>query len=87
MSMSAILTGIGVYFATGIVALGLLDLLTRRIRTRLSSATMGAKDKLAISGSFVGNKEATILTIGALWLLWPVAIFSAVKGDKNGKSQ
>ena len=80
-----ILNGIGVYFAVGVVAIGLLDLITKRIRSRLFSSSQEAKDRMTISGTAVGTKEAIVLTIGALWLFWPLVICSALIGGKSGK--
>lgn len=82
-----ILIGIGVYFVLGLMALGALDIATRRIRNRLSSASQEARDKLMISGSLVSTKEAIILTVGALWLFWPLVVFSALKGGNSGQKR
>jgi hypothetical protein len=81
------LIGLGVYFACGIAALVMLELLTKRISRRLRPASQETQDKLIVSGSPVGAKEATALTVGALWLFWPVAIFTALIGGNNGKKR
>jgi len=80
-----ILAGIGIYLCLGVIVLGILDLATKRIRTRLFSASQDTRDKLITSGSFVSTKEATVLIIGAMWLFWPLAIYSALVGGKSGK--
>ena len=69
---------IGGYFGLGILALLSLDLLTGRIRRRLGEAIADTQDKLAFAGSAVGRKESFVLTIGALWLFWPVAIYASL---------
>ena len=75
-----IFQAIGIYLLSGIVALGLLDLFTGRIRGKLKSASVQAQAKLASSGSYVGTKMATGLLLFALWVFWPVAIYGAIKG-------
>jgi hypothetical protein len=73
-----ILEGFGIYLLLGIVALGLLDLFTGRIRRKLKLASYQTQEKLALSGSFVGSKTAIMLTLIALWLFYPVAIYGAI---------
>jgi len=78
---------IGIYLLTGIVALGLLDLFTGRIRRKLKSASYQAQAKLAASGSLVGIKMAMILTLIALWIFWVVAIYGAISNKKEGNNE
>ncbi len=75
------------YFTLGLVAIVVLDLLTKRVRRRLTTASYDTRDKLVLSGSYVGVKTALVITIGALWLFWPVAIYAAIrgKGEDNGQ--
>ena len=90
-----ILIGIGGYFILGVVVLVLFDLITKRIRNRLSSASHESRDRLLESGTPVGTREATALTVGALWLFWPLVIFIAlqealqqiIRGGSNGKER
>jgi hypothetical protein len=76
--------GLGIYFAVGVLALGLLDLLTKRIRRRILDASLEAQAQLLVSGSSVGYKEAVVLTVAALWLFWPTAIYAALTDRKGG---
>ena len=78
---------IGIYLLTGIVALGLLDLFTGRIRKKLKTASYETQEKLAGAGSFVGTKTAMVLILIALWIFWVVAIYGALKGAKGGQSK
>ena len=88
MNMNVLIgIGVGIYFGLGIVALGILDIATGRIRNRLASASRETRDKLLASGSLVGNKESLVLIIGALWVLWPAAVFAALTGGKNGEKR
>lgn len=74
---------IGIYLLTGLVALGLLEIFTGRIRKKLKSASYQTQAKLAASGSLVGTKAAMILTVIALWIFWVVAIYGAIRNKKE----
>ena len=76
--LMSVLIGIGVYFGVGVVVLGIFDLFTKRVRTRLQPATTETRDKLLASGTFVGDKESLFLLLSAMWLFWPLVIFSAI---------
>ena len=78
---------IGIYLLTGIVALGLLDLFTGRIRRKLKSASYQTQAKLATSGSYVGRKTAVFLILIALWIFWVVAIYGAISEKMEGKKK
>lgn len=79
-----ILEVIGIYLLLGIVVLGLLDLFTGRIRGKLKTASYETREKLAGAGSFVGAKTAIALTLIALWIFYPVAIYGAIRGKEGG---
>ncbi len=74
------------YFALGLIAIIALDLSTKRVRQRLTTASYATRDKMTLAGSYVGLKTALVITALALWLFWPVAIYGAFKGkeDDNG---
>lgn len=78
---------IGIYLLTGIVALGLLDVFTGRIRKKLKSASVQSQAKLAASGSYVGTKTAVVLILIALWIFWVVAIYGAISEKMEGKKK
>ncbi len=76
------------YFGIGLLALMLLDLFTGRLRSRLGEASHDTQMRLLCSGSFVRMWVARLLTIIALWLLWPVAIYGYCIGyNKGGKNE
>lgn len=81
-------TVLGLYLVAGIIALILLDLITGRIRKRIKIASFDTQEKMTAKGSYIGTKQAMIITVLALWVLWPVAIyvaiFSSSKGDDSG---
>lgn len=83
--MNTILTIIGIYLVIGFVALCILDILTNRIRTKLRSASAETQSRLVIAGNYVGNKSSIVLTLVALWLFWPVAIYGALSPSKENK--
>lgn len=83
--VNAILAVVGIYFIIGFVALCILDILTGRIRSRLHSASEETQGRLAVTGSYVGNKTSIALTLIALWLFWPVAIYGALSSSKESK--
>ncbi len=74
------------YLLAGVVALVVLDISTGRIRNRIAGASQDAQEKLTTSGNIVGTKTARVVTLFALWLFWPVAIFGALFG-KGGDSE
>lgn len=84
--MDTIVSILGVYFSLGLFALCVLDIVTGRIRTRLKTASVEAQSKLAVTGNYVGGKTSKVLVLGALWLLWPVAIYGALTPSKEEKS-
>ncbi len=83
--MDIVLVVLAGYFGIGLLALGILDILTNRVRTKLQSASLETQSKLAITGNFVGNKSSMLLVLGALWLFWPVAIYGALTPSKEDK--
>jgi hypothetical protein len=67
-----------IYLCTGLVALGILELLTRRISRRLWPKAGEVQVILANTGNVVGNRIAFIITALVLWAFWPGAIGAAV---------
>ena len=74
---------IGAYLVLGIIALGLLDLFTGRIRKNIKDASYKSQAKLVARGSYVGRKTAVVLTLIALWIFYPVAIYGAISTKKE----
>lgn len=76
---------IGGYLLAGIVLLGLFDLFTGRVRQRIRVASFETQQKLTATGNVTGTKTAVVLTLLALWMFWPVAIYGAMAtlGDKD----
>lgn len=65
---------VGVYLVTGILAVVLLDILTGRVRERIKGASVETQ---TLTGD--SPKVAFVVTVLALWLLWPVAIYAAIR--------
>ena len=76
---------VGAYLFVGIIAIVLLDKFTGRVRARLNLASFDTQEKLATTGFFVGRRMAIILTLVALWLFYPVAIYGAVSSKREDK--
>lgn len=75
---------IAVYFIGGLLALLVLDLLTKRVRTKLGSATEDARYQLLATGTYMSRKSALVAVVVALWLFWPVAIWGALSTIGKG---
>lgn len=78
-----VLIGFGIYLGLGIIALGILDVLTKRVRARLVAASGETQDRMFDAGQFLGRKTAMVLTAGALWLFWVVAIYGALRTGRD----
>lgn len=85
-AMNAILLILAIYLGVGICALVVLDILTHRIRSRLYSASLDTQSKMIDTGNYVGDKTSKMLTVLALWMFWPVAIYGAFSSPRRNKS-
>jgi hypothetical protein len=61
------------YLLLGVIALGLLDLITGRVRRNLINESAGVR-------VVASEKLALAVTIFALWIFWPFAIYAAIRG-------
>ena len=78
------------YFSLGLMMLAILDIFTGRIRRKLLPASYDTQNKLINSGNYIGKSGAVAITIFALIIFWPLAIYGAIttlKGGNNGKSE
>ena len=87
-----ILNGIGVYFIVGVVAIGLLDLITKRIRHRIRDASYETQSRLMDGVQMrPGIQMSMLITAVALWVFWlPVvlgALYDWLRGGSNGKKE
>ena len=82
-------TVLGGYLLLGIVVLGLFDWLTGRVRKRMRVASYETQERLTATGNITGVKTAVLLTLLALWMFWPVAIYGALStlGDKGSNDE
>ncbi len=71
---------IGAYFGAGLLVLAIFEIATRRISTRLSTASFEAHQKLLDSGNYVGITMAKAALIFAMWIFWPALLYGAIKG-------
>lgn len=77
--MNVLLTVIVVYFLIGLLSLAILEIATHRVSKRLKSASVEAQVKLSDNGSYVGSKTALMMTLLALILFYPFAIYAAIR--------
>lgn len=73
------------YFGSGLVALLMFDLFTKRLRSGWKNAVADAQMKLTESGSFVGAITLVVVTLIATWLFWPFVFIGAVTPKKEGR--
>ena len=88
---------LAVYLITGILALLLLELTTKRISRNLKDSSYDMQEILAKAGLVLPLKVALIITAVALYLFWPVAIYGTIetlvkdtlrnKGESHDKSK
>lgn len=86
MGINPVLAGIIVYLIIGSILLLIFDLITKRISSKFAQATNETQSRLIASGNYVGNKIASILFLGAMWLFWPVVFIGALT-DKTDKKE
>jgi len=88
--MSIIVDVISVYLFVGILALAVLDILTKRIRRRLRDAAYETQSQLMDRVQMrPGNQMSMLITAAVLWVFWlPVvlgALYDWLRGGNNGK--
>ena len=66
---------LGIYLLVGVLAILILDLLTSRVRSRIKGSSLEVQ-------VLIGENRilAIVITILALWIFWPLAIYSAIRG-------
>ena len=69
------------YLVMGLLALAVLDLTTKRIRSKLRGASYETQTVVANTntGTYLGNKLAIVVILTALWIFWPAVIWGAVE--------
>ena len=88
--MSIIVDVISMYLFVGILALAVLDILTKRIRHRLRDAAYETQTQLMDRVQMrPGNQMSMLITTAVLWVFWlPVvlgALYDWLRGGNNGK--
>ena len=83
----AILWVIVFYFLIGAVALGLFDLLTKRVRDNLRGASYDSQSVMTKAGVPLSARSAMIVTVVVMLIFWPAPIYRAVSDlwRKEGK--
>ncbi len=82
---------VAAYFLLGLLSLATLELLTKRISSRLSGASRDAQAAFSNTGNYLGSRTMKIAVGFALWMFWPAAIYGALerwvknRGGRRGK--
>ena len=80
-----------VYFLGGLFILIVFDLLTKRIRSNISSAGLQAQIRMAEASSPIGRKTSLVLMLALTWLAWPAVLIGTLtdrpKGEQTPKIQ
>ena len=83
MDAQEVFTAIGIYLLLGLAVLALFDLITGRVRRRLKDASFETQSKMVVRA-----KTAIVITVIALWMFWPLAIYSAIVSQfKSGGNE
>jgi len=77
--MNIVLIVIGFYLVAGLIAITILEILTKRVSKRIRSASF---DTQSITGS-TNTTVSMIVTLCALLLFWPFAIYAAIVPSKK----
>lgn len=74
---------VGIYLGVGLAFLIIFDMLTGRVRSRLKSASLETRSRLAGAGAFVGARMSVVILLLALWIFWPVVLWGAVRSKRD----
>lgn len=66
------------YFGGGLLALALFDLITKRIRTKLTGAVVTTQVKMLEANVVLGKKTGLATFLAVTWLFWPAVLIGAV---------
>ncbi|KKK55799.1 hypothetical protein LCGC14_3070950 [marine sediment metagenome] len=82
VQVTELMVGVGLYLLLGLVSLAVLDLRTKRIRERLREASYDTQAMMV-----AGTRTAIVVTVLALWLFWPFAVYGAVEDRLRSKKK
>lgn len=75
------------YFGSGVLFLVLFDIITGRIRRRLSSASIDTQVRMTRAGLYLGVKTGIIMFVVTMWLFWPAVLVGAVRKEVKWEEQ
>ena len=88
--MGTEILGILTYFLTGVVALGIFEVTTKRLSRGLRNASYDTQDTLARQNIAAPSKRAaTIIIAGLIFVFWPAVFVGAIQGyieKRRGKN-
>jgi hypothetical protein len=71
------------YLLLGVVILLVFDIVTKRIRSKLLSATAETQSRMAEAGSPMSGSTAKIFFMCLMWLFWPAVLLGAATKAKD----
>ncbi len=74
-------------FLLGLLSLATLELLTKRISSRLSGASRDAQAAFINTGNYLGSRTMKIAVGLALWVFWPAAVYGALENWASNRSR
>ena len=80
------------YLLCGIVALGLFDIVTGRLRRNWNDAIVKTMGQMSEAGIGLSVRACSVLFIVVMWLFWPAVLVGAVhdlfekKGEEEGRT-
>ena len=74
-----------IYLLAGVVVLWLFDLVTKRIRTKLGSATADTMQRMGEAGHPMTDRTARVFFLILMWVFWPFVLVGAATDSKEKK--
>ena len=75
------------YLCLGIIALGIFDLTTKRIRTNWRDSVSEAQTSLVNSGNYIGRKAGHIALLIAMLIFWWLVLIGSFMRPKKEKNE
>ena len=67
------------YLLCGIVALGLFDIFTGRLRRNWNKAVVETMTRMSDAGAGLSTKACMVLFAAVMWLFWPMVLYGAAR--------
>lgn len=67
------------YFLVGIIALGLFDIVTGRLRRNWNRAVVETMTRMSEAGAGLSARVCAVLFAVVMWIFWPVVLIGAAQ--------